>query len=248
MSKNTEITTTNNAGYLVLKDFNLTDVMAEEMSGLSASFERIKIPSGGGTVFEIPGDDPDEPETVKEFSAVILYQHPLNAYYKEEYQGGSNPPDCGSYDGVCGTGNPGGLCKSCPYNAFGSGKNGAKACKNRRRLYLLREGEIFPMILSLPTGSLKGFTRYLMRILPKYKNSNAVVTRFTLKKANSNTGIAYSQAQFSVDRVLTPEEYALVSAMSEQVKELSVSVGYDTEEANAVNVDPETGEIIAPLN
>lgn len=66
-------------------------------------------------------------------------------------------------------------------------KNGAKACKNRRRLYLLREGEIFPMILSLPTGSLKGFTRYLMRILPKYKNSNAVVTRFTLKKANSNT-------------------------------------------------------------
>ena len=209
MSKNTEITTTNNAGYLVLKDFNLTDVMAEEMSGLSASFERIKI---------------------------------------EEYQGGSNPPDCGSYDGVCGTGNPGGLCKSCPYNAFGSGKNGAKACKNRRRLYLLREGEIFPMILSLPTGSLKGFTRYLMRILPKYKNFNAVVTRFTLKKANSNTGIAYSQAQFSVDRVLTPEEYALVSAMSEQVKELSVSVGYDTEEANAVNVDPETGEIIEPLN
>lgn len=108
MSKNTEITTTNNAGYLALKDFNLSDVMAEEMSGLSASFERIKIPSGGGTVFEIPSDDPDEPETVKEFSAVILYQHPLNAYYKEEYQGGSNPPDCGSYDGVCGAGNPGG--------------------------------------------------------------------------------------------------------------------------------------------
>lgn len=46
MSKNTEITTTNNAGYLALKDFNLSDVMAEEMSGLSASFERIKIPSG----------------------------------------------------------------------------------------------------------------------------------------------------------------------------------------------------------
>lgn len=83
MSKNTEITTTNNAGYLALKDFNLSDVMAEEMSGLSASFERIKIPSGGGTVFEIPSDAPDEPETVKEFSAVILYQHPLNAYYKE---------------------------------------------------------------------------------------------------------------------------------------------------------------------
>lgn len=248
MNKNTEITTTNNAGYLALEDFNLSNVIAEEMSGLSASFERIKIPSGGGTVFEIPSDDPDEPETVKEFSSVILYQHPLNAYYKEEYQGGSNPPDCGSYDGVCGKRNPGGMCKTCPFNTFGSGKNGAKACKNRRRLYLLREGEIFPMILSLPTGSLKGFTRYLMRILPKYKNSNAIVTRFTLKKASSNTGIAYSQAQFSVDRVLTSEEYALISEMSEQVKELSVNVGYDTEETSVPNVDPETGEIIEPLS
>lgn len=51
MSKNTEITTMNNAGYLALKDFSLTDVMAEEMSVLSSSFERIKIPSGGGTRF-----------------------------------------------------------------------------------------------------------------------------------------------------------------------------------------------------
>lgn len=36
--------------------------------------------------------------------------------------------------------------------------------------------------------------------------------------------------------------------MSEQVKELSASVDYDTEESNTVNVDPETGEIIEPLN
>lgn len=74
-----------------------------------------------------------------------------------------------------------------------------------------------------------------------------MVTRFTLKKANSNTGIVYSQVQFSVDRVLTPEEYALVSAMGEQVKVLSASAGYDNEEPSVVNVDPETGEIIEPL-
>lgn len=114
MSKNAEITTTNNAGYLALKNLSLTDMVAEEMPGLSFSFERIKIPSGGGTVFEIPGDDPDEPETVNGFSAVILHQHPLSAYCKEEYRGGSNPPDCGGCDGVCGTGNPSGNCKSIP--------------------------------------------------------------------------------------------------------------------------------------
>ena len=36
--------------------------------------------------------------------------------------------------------------------------------------------------------------------------------------------------------------------MSEQVKELSVNVGYDTEETSVPNVDPETGEIIEPLS
>ena len=139
-----------------------------------------------------------------------------------------------------------GDCGTCPLNQYGSGKNGAKACKNRRRLYLLREGDIFPVILSLPTGSLKAFTRYLMRVIPKYKNSNAVVTKFTLKKAVSGTGMSYSQAQFAVERALSPEEYPLIAAVTEQVKALSKNVGYDTEDA--LRVDPETGEVMEPLN
>jgi hypothetical protein len=246
MHKNNEITITENTGFMELQDFDLGAVLTEEMAGLSASFERIKFPSGGGTVFEVPGDDPNELDTVKEFSAVILYHHPLNAYYKTEYKGGSNPPDCGSLNGSIGQGNPGGNCKKCPYNVYGSGRNGGKACKNKQRLYLLREGEIFPMILSLPTGSLKGFSRYMMRLIPKYKNPNAVVTRFTLKKGSNSTGLEYSQAQFAVARKLTAEEYALVNAMTEQVKALSAEVGYENEEAD-IMVDPDTGEIIEPL-
>ena len=248
MAKNNALAAVNSTdGFLALQDFNLSDVMAEELSGLSVSFERIKIPIGGGTVFKIPGDEPDDMDTLKEVNAVILYQHTLNAYYATKYAGGSHPPDCGSFDGVTGRGNPGGLCRNCPYNEFGSGENGAKACKNRRRLYLLREGDVFPVILSLPTGSLKGFTRYLMRILPKYKSSNAVVTRFTLKKATSGTGVIYSQAQFSVVRALTLEERTLIAAMTEQVKAVSMNVGYDAEDTIPPHVDPDTGEIIEPL-
>jgi hypothetical protein len=175
------------------------------------------------------GENPDSSETVKEFSAVILHHHPLYAYYTDKYTGGSNPPDCGSFDGITGVGNPGGDCAGCPFNKFGSGENGAKACKNRRRIYLLREGEIFPMILSLPTGSLKDFTRYIMRLLSKGKKSNSVVTKFALKKATGNSGIIYSQAQFSFDRDLTGEEFALISGLTEQVKAFSVRDGYDNE-------------------
>ena len=142
-NENKALATTNSA-FMALKDFNLNDALSEELSGLSGSFERIKIPAGGMTVFEIPGENPDSPETVKEFSAVILHHHPLYAYYTDKYTGGSNPPDCGSFDGVIGEGTPGGDCTKCPYNKFGSGENGAKACKNRRRIYLLREGETLP--------------------------------------------------------------------------------------------------------
>ena len=116
-----EMMETNQTGFLALQDFDLADVMCAEMDGLSAAFERVKIPSGGGVMFEIPGENPEEPDTVKTFSAVILYQHSLNAYYQSEYQGGSNPPDCGSFDGHHGEGNPGGSCDSCPLNQYGSG-------------------------------------------------------------------------------------------------------------------------------
>lgn len=252
MAKNDKALEVHKSGYLQLADFNMNEAMAEELDGLDGGFERIKIPSAGSTVFEVPGENPNEPDAVKEFSAVILYHHPLFAYYKDKYTGGSNPPDCGSFDGVIGEGDPGGNCAKCPYNQFGSGENGSKACKNRRRIYVLREGEIFPLLLSLPTGSLKEFSRYIKRLLSRGKKSNSVVTRFSLKKAVNSGGIAYSQAQFAVDRNLTTEEYALVSKLSEQVKAYSKHIGYEVDSsaeaaADELNVDPKTGEIIQPL-
>lgn len=244
--------TAQDKGFALLKNINMSHMMAEELDGLDAGFERIKIPSAGSTVFEVPGDD-GEPDTVKEFSAVILWHHPVLAYYRSKYTGGSNPPDCGSFDGVNGVGNPGGRCKTCPLNQFGTSENGSKACKNRRRIYVLREGEIFPLLLSLPTGSLKEFTRYLKRLLSKGKKSNSVVTRFSLKKATNNSGLAYSQAQFTIDRALSPEEYALIDKLTEQVKAYSQSVSFDFDspvvvEDTELTIDPETGEVIRPLN
>ena len=206
---------------------DLGSILAEELDGLNLSFDRIKIPSGGGLAFEVPGDDPASPDTVKEFKAVILHHHPINCYYKEEYTGGNNPPDCGSMDGHIGIDGETGevkSCADCPFNKFGSGKNGAKACKQKRRIYLLREGEQLPIILSLPTGSLSEFSKYVMRLLSKGKKTNSVVTKFTLKKAQNSGGINYSQAVFGVDRELTSEELAAITPMSEQVKAMANKV------------------------
>ena len=63
------------------------------------------------------------------------------------------------------------------------------------------------------------------------------------------SGIAYSQAQFTIDRPLTSEEQILINRLSEQVKQYSRRVGFDTEEPAEAGplVDPETGEIVEPL-
>lgn len=233
------------SGFSQLATFQMED-MAEELNGLEGGFDRIKIPSGGMTVFEMPGETEDSPETVKEFSAVILYHHPILQYYREKYTGGSNPPDCGSYDGVTGVGNPGGVCAQCPLNQFGSGENGGKACKNKRRIFILREGELIPILLTLPTGSMKEFAVYVKRLLAKGKKSSSVVTRFSLQKVQNSGGIAYSQAKFAVDRVLTDEEQRYISAMAEQVKAFANRVAYD--DAPGEVIDPETGEVMQPLN
>lgn len=239
--------------YAALEGFNLADALSEEMVGMNISFDRITIPAAGGTAFEVPGAMPGETDTVKEFTGVILFHHPLFTYYRERFTGGSNPPDCGSIDGVTGAGNPGGHCAHCPLNQFGSGENGGKACKNKRRIFILREGEMIPLVLTLPTGSMKEFSVYIKRLLSKGRKSCSVVTRFSLKKAMNVGGIAYSQAQFAVDRLLTDAELPLILSMAEQVKQFAIRVGYEDEPGTTEGV-PETGgtmngePVARPLN
>lgn len=244
MSKN-ELTLNENQGYMTLANFNINGEFLEELSGLDNEFERIKIPAGGGTIFELPSGNPDEPDTVKEFCAVILYHHPMYVFYSSKFNGSNNPPDCLSIDGITGIGNPGGNCINCPKNKFGSGENGSKACKNKHQIYLLRENEMFPLILSLPTSSNKEFSKYIKRLLSKGKKSDKVVTKFSLKKAVNKTGISYSQVQFSVARELTNEETRLIKNYSEQVK------SYAQSKANlqtSQDVDINTGEIMIEGN
>ena len=76
-----------------------------------------------------------------------------------------------------------------------------------------------------------------------------MVTRFSLRKATNSSGIAYSQAQFTIDRPLTSEEQELINKLTEQVKAYSRRVGFDAEEAAeaGVMVDPDTSEVIEAL-
>ena len=209
------------------------------------------VPGTGGTQFEVFGES-GEPENLKDFNAVILHHHPMRGYYKSDYSGGNQTPDCGSLDGITGIGSPGGNCSECPMNVYGSGKNKSKACKVKQRLYLLREGELFPMLLTIPTGSLSMLSKYLKVLIAKRNTSATVVTQFSIKRETNQTGIAYPQVKFAVARKLTPDEIPLIKRMSSQIKEYSQNVGLDGDNSSSFDeveeiVDPETGEVTRPL-
>lgn len=245
-NKNTEITADQGFAALANREV-LNEALSDDCQGLEFSFDRVKLPAGGGTAFEIPSAESDEAEMVKDITGVIVYNHPAFAYYRDKYTGGNNPPDCGSFDGVTGSGTPGGSCADCPFNKFGSGEGQSKLCKNKRMLYILREGELFPITMTLPTGSLKTFTNYVKSQLSRGRKLNQVVTRISLKKASNASGIAFSQAVFAFDRMLSPEERTAVSGVTETVKAYAANLTTASLADDEPMVDTESGEIIEPL-
>lgn len=72
--KNTEIAVNKGFAALANRDV-LNEAMADDCQGLEFSFDRVKLPAGGGTAFEIPSAEGDESEMVKDITGVIVYKH-----------------------------------------------------------------------------------------------------------------------------------------------------------------------------
>ena len=104
-----------NAGYIVPNMSNDdTSGIMEELNGLNISLDKIKIPAGGGLAFEVPGEDPDFPDSEKEIIGVIVDHYPLNSFWTEKYNGQNVAPNCYSTDNRIGIGTPCGECAKCP--------------------------------------------------------------------------------------------------------------------------------------
>ena len=233
--------------------------LADDMDGLQLSFQRAKIPGGGVLQFELPGEDPENPDYVQTLEGVILFNHSANSYWPagSEYDD-NTPPQCQSVDGKVGYGDPGGICEACDYNKFGSDPNGGgKACKNMRVLYLLRSGEMMPIQLSLPPTSIRPFTTFVnSAFLLRGRRVCSGLVQIGLRKGSSN-GFTYSVATFKKLRDFEGEELAQVCAYADsfrdQIKQtLSVrasqneaQAGDGVERVSASRVMPDNGDHFA---
>ena len=233
--------------------------LADDMDGLQLSFQRAKIPGGGVLQFELPGEDPENPDYVQTLEGVILFNHSANSYWPagSEYDD-NTPPQCQSVDGKVGYGDPGGICEACDYNKFGSDPNGGgKACKNMRVLYLLRSGEMMPIQLSLPPTSIRPFTTFVnSAFLLRGRRVCSGLVQIGLRKGASN-GFTYSVATFKKLRDFEGEELDQVCAyadsfhdqikqtLSERASQNEAQAGDGVERVSASRVMPDNGDHFA---
>jgi hypothetical protein len=220
-----------NYAILQMNTADLKEVLQENLGGQQLSafeLDRVKIPSGGGTMWEVP--TLEGTEDAKAIEGVVIYFKDQNGYWKEDYDGQNNPPDCMSNDTLVGIGNPGGECARCPLNQYGSDDKGkGKACKNMRTLFILREGDVLPLVLTLPPTSLKEARKYFLRLASKAVPYYGVVTEITLEKDKNEGGITYSKAKLTLKSRLDAGTVKKLKEFQESLRPALEAVKVDQE-------------------
>ena len=193
-------------GYIALKD-NTIDIIKQNLKNQPLSFQlfdTVKAPSGGSTVFTVPGISGDEIE--KSITGIIIDYATPRAYWETADPVEGTPPTCYSTNSIVST--DGKACNSCPFNTFGSRNGGslAKACKESVSLFMLRPGNIMPIIVRIPVSSKVIFQRYLTRLIGKMLPLSGVVTKITLDKTTNKAGQPYSVYSFEAVEELNSNE------------------------------------------
>ena len=213
MTKTTDIAVPQTTAIALASPSALADIASNiAMEPLrAADLDRIKVPGGGGTAWEV--QTLDGIKHVPLLRGIVLASKMGRAYWEDEFSGESNPPDCMSLNGLTGEGKPGGNCEACPFNEYESAKKGkGKACKEQRTIMALLEGDLLPTVLRVPPSSLKAWRSYMMRVSKGGKRVQHVITDMSLNKAKSSDGISYAEIVFTSAGVLAEEEVAAIES------------------------------------
>lgn len=190
--------------------------------------DRVKIPAGGGTTWEVPTIEGDV--ATKELKGVIIATIARRAYWEESIDqgGGGTPPNCSSDDNKVGQGlygvgsalHPKGTCADCPMNQFTEITPGRriKPCQEQRLAVFLPEKSVLPLVIQLPVTSMKVMRTFMLRLasaeIPFYR----AITAIELEKVKGKDTPDYSVVKPKlVGKIEDADAIAALKSMGDQI-------------------------------
>lgn len=230
-TEETKALAVNTSSFAIMNsELSFKDIITENLGGSAFSvydLDTIKVPTAGGTNWEIPTLEGSE--SAKTLEGVIVGKRTVRSFFNKPFDGSGEPPLCASQDGEIGYGDPlekgvseRRACASCPMNQWGSDPKGGKgkACTEKMMLFMLRETEMLPSVVVVPPSSLKVMSKYFLRLAGKGRVYHSVITSLALAKVKNATGIAYAEVVPSVAGELSAQECAATKSYHESLSNL----------------------------
>lgn len=208
----------------------LADIFGGNLDGLEITpgdLTRIKIPGSGGKFWQ--WESADGPQSAATITGVIVHKQTTRGWWATDLdESGEAPPACSSKDSVTATIRhdeipasykgplPTGECATCPLAVFDEAQ-GRTPCQQRISLYLLPGDEFLPVLVDLPTTSIKPMRQFLLRLASGRRPYNAVVVELGLVQRKSAGGVNYSLVNPKVVKPLDPAAVAKVRAFVDTV-------------------------------
>ena len=176
-------------------------------------------------------DDLGEPS--KELRGVAVFKQRTRGYWPKGVGKKDKVPSCTSEgmlnEGIDREGSKHD-CASCPLNAWGSGTNEAgeptrgKACKEMRRMFLVRTDEALPIMISFAPSSIKNYDTYWSGRCRKKIND---VDREVVVTLSSQAGseFDYAVAEFKLGDEVPVEQRISFARMREMIRAAAEKIG-----------------------
>lgn len=208
---------------------------------------RVPTPTGGGTTWEIPTLT-GETESAKSIEGILVYYQKCGILWPAEEPAENTMPVLRTWDLVTAEQIgpiPDDMAEtlekyriderhfrwdSLPYNQFGSGKGGkGKRVKEQRMLFILRPGDVFPILVTAQPGSLQNVTGFIKRLPMSGVQYWGAVVSLGLEKTQNAGGQPYSRIVPKLVGKLSPDEATLVKStwtepLSRMVRNIEVVV------------------------
>jgi hypothetical protein len=235
-----------------LEDETINDALTlidENLGGQldTLNLMRIKVPTGAAPSLVVETANGEEMRTHQD--VILLASRKTRRYFVKAFgTGPKKPPQCVSTDGFRGVGDPGGVCRQCPYARFGSavrsdGSPGpGQACKAVIQVLVLLPGEILPHLLQVPPTSLKTWDHYMVTLVTGRMRFWGCITRLALEKTGADTGMPYSRLTFRMQGKLEPVMINMLDPYRLRMRDLLVPSVIDVSDYEI----PEEAEPEAP--